>query len=29
MMQEAMNPVDTHVSEEQEGDHTEEEPRPT
>lgn len=29
MMQDAMNPVDAHVSEEQEGDHTQEEPRPT
>lgn len=24
-----MNPVDTHISEKQEGDHTQEEPRPT
>lgn len=29
MMQEPMNPVDAHVSEKQEGDHTQEESRPT
>lgn len=28
VMKEAMNPVDAHVSKKQEGDHTQEEPRP-
>lgn len=29
VMQEPMNPVDAHVSEKQEGDHTDDDPRPT